>query len=888
MNMKKTGLLCLTVLAPLGAFTTADAALPALVATGSGPTAPGSFIGTMGKPGNSAICYNVVLDNAGVPIYSAGGGSATPLWRAVTPAGLIADKSAPGWVFRDETFGVKDSFAGNVNGHDVDILPNGHILVLTGESRPVDMSQYFTFGRPDAVLSSAVIQEIDANKNIIFQWRALDHLPISDSLADVDIAAVDLNHVNTVALDPLDNNFLISLRTLCQLVKISRTTGEVIWRLGGKHSDFTFIGEHPENAPYYFIGQHQMHRLINGNLLFFDNGTIQMVGTNTPTPRTYSRAVEYHLDETNMTATLVWEYRHSPDIFTPSEGSVQRFRNGNTLVGWFSAAAQGTQPILTEINAQKEVMFELSAPGFKAQSILIKKVWNTPDLIHGDSHQNVAAGQTYPATNSGVAVTVNSLSGSTPNELVVQRHDDAVRLPKFPGKAPQVLMQHVTLAGTGIDTLAADLSFDLPPNDFCFDTPLYKNPATVTVYQRAAEAEVFAPLPTSYDPGTGKLTVTATRMGEFIFTYLDLPEIPLPPILFGQAMSGTVNQAQPVVFEWTPKGFVSSYQLQVATNPEFTSPVVDQSGLKVMTSTLASVTADTKYYWRVRVTNDGGTGEWATASFTTVAPMTLVTAPNGNEGWVKGLKYFIRWIDNVSEKVTIDLFKGGTFLKTIATTANTMAYEWECDLTVTPGIDYSIRVSSSTDATVFDESDAVFAIVDAGDPAINQAPKFTGYTVAATRGQPLSLSPAKIMARVSDPDGDAVTLTRSFGPSAHGGTVVLTDSVTYTAPGDFVGTDTFDIELTDVHGANTRGSITVTVTDAAVGVGQNQTSFTMIDGKAVMVFRGIPGRSYLIQRSSNLKIWIDVGSVAAGADGKITFTDESPPVPSGFYRTQSN
>ncbi|MCX6875837.1 MAG: aryl-sulfate sulfotransferase [Verrucomicrobia bacterium] len=891
--MKKLGMLCLSVLAPLGAATTVTAALPAdfpnLVVTGSGPVAPGSFIGTLGRPGNSPICYNVVLDNAGVPIYY---NKSTVLWRAVTPCGFIAEKTNTGWDLKDESFTVKDSFnnatGGGFNGHDVDVLPNGHALIMAGEKRSVDMSQYFPGGRPDAVLDSAVIQEIDANKQIVFQWRALDHIPITDSLAVINGASVDLNHINTVALDPLDNNFLISLRTLCQIVKVSRTTGEIIWRLGGKHSDFTFIGEHPENAPYYFIGEHQMHRLINGNLLFFDNGTIQMSGTNTPTPRTYSRVIEYHLDEVNMTATLVWEYRHSPDVFSPSEGSVQRFRNGNTLIGWFSAAQQGTGPVLTEINARKEVVFELSAPGFKAQSILIKKVWNTTDLVHSDVHPGIVAGQGYAAVNSGVSVQVNSLSGPAANELIVSRHDDAVRLPKFPGKAPQVLVERVTLAGTGIDTLAADLSFDLPPNDFCFDTPLYRDPAALTIYQRATAASVFVPLPTVYDPATGKLQVSTTGLGEFIFTYPDLPEIPLPPILFGQATLGTVNQAQPVVFEWTPKGFAASYQLQVATDPGFTSPVVDQSGLTVMTYTLASVAADTPYYWRVRVSNDGGTGAWASASFRTVAPRIQVTAPNGNEGWRRGLKYFIRWNDNVAERVVIDLYQGGVFLKSLATTANAGAYEWEAELTLVPGSDYSIRISSSGNAALFDDSDAVFGI---DGPVVNQAPAFSGYRLSTMVDEPLAIYPTKLLARASDADGDAVSLTRAFGPSAQGGTVALAGTVNYTPPLGFVGTDTFEVELTDARGANARGTVTITVTDAPAGMaalGQNLTDFTLHGGKAEMVFRGIPGRSYVIQRSTDMSSWSDLATVTAGADGKIPFTDPAPPLLQGFYRTQAN
>ena len=138
----------------------------------------------------------------------------------------------------------------------------------------------------------------------------------------------------------------------------------------------------------------------------------------------------------------------------------------------------------------------------------------------------------------------------------------------------------MVISGTGIDALAADLSFDLPANDFSFDTPIYQDPATLSVYQRPTPGTgQFSALPTTYDAGTHKLNVSTTTMGEFIFAYPDLAEVPLPPILMGQAIAGTVNQAQPVMFKWSPKGFVGSYQLQVATDSAFTSPVVDQIGL---------------------------------------------------------------------------------------------------------------------------------------------------------------------------------------------------------------------------------------------------------------------------------------------------------------------
>jgi hypothetical protein len=680
---------------------------PTLVITSNGPVAPGDYIGTMGAKGNATNNYNVVLDNSGTPL------SWTPftnLWRAVTPCGLIAESATSGWRMRDETFAVVDTFPSG-DGHDFKLLPNGHALILENENWPVDMSRYVPGGRPDAVLSSMVLTEVDAHNQIVFQWHAKDHLAITNSLDFNTIASVDWTHVNALTIDPLDNNYLVSLRGFCQILKISRTTGALIWQLGGIHSDFTFIGEHPENAPYYFIGQHNVHRLANGDIIFFDNGSLQNQG---PLPgRTYSRAVEYHLDETNMTATLVWEYRHVPDVLNPTEGIVKRFTNGNTYVAWVSAAQNGTGPVFTEVNAYNQVMFELSMPGFKSQTIMNKQVWNSPDLVHSDTNLAITAGQTYSGTNSGVAVTVNSVSGAANNELMVSLHDDAVRFALFSGKEPQVLVPRVTLSGTNISALSARLVFPLPANDYCFDTPLYPDPTNLTIYYRTNIGQgVFAPLATVYDPVANTLTVTTTNLGEFVYTYPDLPEIPIVPILYTPA-SSTVNQSEPVSFQWTSQGFAHSYHLQVATDPGFNNLVVDQAGLTNTAYTLATVLPGTNYYWRVNVGNYGGTSDWSTASFTAVPPMMQVTSPAGGEAWQRGLPYFVRWTNNLGENVTIKLYKGGSLLNTIAANvANLGAYYWSINYTNVPATNYSIAIFSATNSAVFGMSPLPFSIVD--------------------------------------------------------------------------------------------------------------------------------------------------------------------------------
>ena len=478
-------------------------------------------------------------------------------------------------------------------------------------------------------------------------------------------------------------------------------------------NDFTFIGENPANAPYYFIGQHSVHRLANGDILFFDNGTPQTSGPQLQA-RPYSRAVEYHLDETSMTATLVWQYRHVPDVVTPNQGIVQRFSNGNTYVGWVSATSKGTGPTFTEVNASNQVMFELSIPGYKGPSWLTKQVWNTPDLIHSDTNLAVVAGQTCNDTNSGVVVTVNSVSGPANNQLLVSYHDDAARFPLFTAKAPQVLVPRVTLSVANIDAINANLVFPLPADNYCFDTPLYSGPTNLTIYQRATVGRgVFTPLTTQYDPVANTLTVTTTNLGEFIFAYPDLPETPIAPILFGQATQGSVNQAEPLEFQWTPNGFARSFHFQMATDSGFSNLVVDQPALTNFSYTLPSVQPGTNYYWRVNVSNYGGTSDWSTASFIAVPPMIQVTSPAGGEAWQRGLPYFIRWTNNLAENVAIQLYKGSTPIATLTTNAaNLGAYYWSINYTNVPAADYSIRISSATNSAVYGAIALPFSIVD--------------------------------------------------------------------------------------------------------------------------------------------------------------------------------
>jgi hypothetical protein len=229
--------------------------------------------------------------------------------------------------------------------HELVLLPNGHALLMSYDPQPLDMSTVVEGGNPNAVVVGLVIQELDQEKDVVFQWRSWDHFQITDCVRSITGANVDYAHGNSIEPDT-DGNLIFSSRHMDEITKVSRETGEIIWRLGGKNNQFTFV-----NDPDQFSQQHSARRLANGHLLLYDNGNFH-----TP-PR--SRAVEYTLDEVHRVATLVWQYRNTPDTFGGAMGSVQRLPNGNTLIGWGA-----TNPTATEVAPDGRKVAEMTfAPG---------------------------------------------------------------------------------------------------------------------------------------------------------------------------------------------------------------------------------------------------------------------------------------------------------------------------------------------------------------------------------------------------------------------------------------------------------------------------------------------------------------------------------------------
>jgi hypothetical protein len=113
----------------------------------------------------------------------------------------------------------------------------------------------------------------------------------------------------------------------------------------------------------------------------------------------------------------------------------------------------------------------------------------------------------------------------------------------------------------------------------------------------------------------------------------------------------------------------------------------------------------------VRTWIDAGASDWSVGSFQTIAPFVTLTTPNGGELLRRGLNYFIKWRDNIPENVVLELYKSGVFVRTISTNApSSGAFQWQVPLSLSPGNDYSIKITSTTNAAMADVSDAPFNI----------------------------------------------------------------------------------------------------------------------------------------------------------------------------------
>ena len=310
------------------------------------------FMKPVGQGGNKPV---MIIDKDGDIIFSANLEMKGWDWKVNLNNHITYyDRQASSWHVVDSLFNTVDTvFAQNgytADNHDFLALPNGNYVLFCYDNQIFPMDSIVDGGNPNAMVEGLIIQELNSEHEVVFEWKSWDHFNITDNTyIDLTSSSIPFIHTNAIDID-YDGHFLISSRNLDEITKIHRTTGDIIWRWGGSQNEFEFINDYP------FTHQHCIKSLGNNKYLLFDNGNFSSNYTDNPN---ISRAVEYELDLELMTATNTWEFIHPDSLFSPSISSVQRLENGNTLVNFGNLSLLDRGAVITEVTPSNEIVFEL-------------------------------------------------------------------------------------------------------------------------------------------------------------------------------------------------------------------------------------------------------------------------------------------------------------------------------------------------------------------------------------------------------------------------------------------------------------------------------------------------------------------------------------------------
>jgi hypothetical protein len=346
------------------------------------------------------IAHLAIIDSYGMPIYYRNypGGIGMDFKRQPTGDLSAFVRGRDGFVVYDSSYAEVDHYqAGNgysIDFHGLQLLPNGHALVQIYDQQAVRMDQVVPGGRADAVVEGFIFQELDAARNVVFQWRSWDHMEITDLTAPhiaLTDSAIDYVHGNSVELDH-DGGFIISSRHINEVTKISRETGEIVWRLGlnAKNNEFKFL-----NDDRGFSHQHDARRLPNGNITVYDNGVLL-------NPE-YSRAIEYSVDEESRVAALVWEYRSTPDIYAGFLGNFQKRVDGSATIGWGGTIEN---PNITDLHPDGSIALQLGlGPGYISYRGF-RFPWRTNRFVTGT--ETLEFGSVAPGADASLPLSIRN------------------------------------------------------------------------------------------------------------------------------------------------------------------------------------------------------------------------------------------------------------------------------------------------------------------------------------------------------------------------------------------------------------------------------------------------------------------------------------------------
>jgi outer membrane protein assembly factor BamB len=228
--------------------------------------------------------------------------------------------------------------------HEFELTSRDTALMTIYHRLHVDLT---SIGGPkDGLIWDGIVQEVDIpTGRVLFEWHSYPQIGVKESYSKppkkqlgTKAFPYDYIHINSIDEEP-NGNLLISGRNTHAVYEVNRRTGKVLWRLGGKKSDYR-LGPGAK-----FAWQHDARRQPDGTITIFDNGAA-------PPLEKFTRVLVLRVDEQRKRVTLARSYRHPKRLLSPFEGNAQFLPNGHVFVGW------GGWPYISEIDRNGRVVFD--------------------------------------------------------------------------------------------------------------------------------------------------------------------------------------------------------------------------------------------------------------------------------------------------------------------------------------------------------------------------------------------------------------------------------------------------------------------------------------------------------------------------------------------------
>jgi hypothetical protein len=229
--------------------------------------------------------------------------------------------------------------------HEFELTSRGTALITV--YNPILCNLSSIGGPAYGAVTDAMIQEVDIGTGLVErEWTSIDHVPLSESYEHSARSRLDwpfdFFHLNSIDFER-DGSMLASARNTRTVYDIDGHSGQIAWRIGGKHSSFA-MG--PGTGIAY---QHDPRELPDGTISVFDNGA-------SPTVHSQSRGVVLSVDLQRKSVTRVSQIVHTPPLVAESQGNMQALPNGDWFVGW------GQVPEFSEFDAGGNLLFDASFP----------------------------------------------------------------------------------------------------------------------------------------------------------------------------------------------------------------------------------------------------------------------------------------------------------------------------------------------------------------------------------------------------------------------------------------------------------------------------------------------------------------------------------------------